>query len=86
MVLALFLKRGIATTTSKHSGIISLFDKEFILNGIFDRKLSKLLHTMFDKRMEFDYKDYSEPSVTDAHEAVDGARFFIEAIDRIVTK
>ena len=83
MVLALFLKKGMATTTSKHSGIISLFDKEFILTGIFDRNLSRLLHRMFDKRMEFDYKDYSEPSITDAREAVDGARSFIEAVDQI---
>lgn len=54
MALALFLKKEVQVTTSKHSGIMSVFDKEFILPGILDRNLSRSLHRMFDRRMEFD--------------------------------
>lgn len=34
--------------TSKHSGAISLFDREFIKTEIFDRKISKALHRAFE--------------------------------------
>ena len=33
IVLALFLKTDINIKTSKHTGVISIFDKEFILTG-----------------------------------------------------
>lgn len=81
MVLALFLKKEIAIATAKHSGIMSMFDKEFVLPGILDRNLSKSLHRMFDRRMEYDYKDYADPSMDDAREAVGSARIFIDALD-----
>jgi len=32
-VLAFFLSEDISIRSSKHSGVISLFDKEFILSG-----------------------------------------------------
>lgn len=83
MVVALFLKTGVQTTTSKHSGVISVFDREFVLTGKVDRSHSKALHRMFDKRLEFDYKDLVSPSAEEAREAVESARRFIDAIDRL---
>jgi uncharacterized protein (UPF0332 family) len=40
-VLALFLKMNVNLKTSKHSGIISMFDKVFILSGKMDKQFSK---------------------------------------------
>jgi uncharacterized protein (UPF0332 family) len=56
-VLALFLSKEISIRTSKHSGVISVFDKEFILTGKIDRRFSKILHRLFDARQEGDYKE-----------------------------
>ncbi len=39
-VLALFLKTGVNIKTSKHIGVISSFDKEFVKNGKFDKYYS----------------------------------------------
>jgi len=33
--------------TSKHSGVISLFDREFVLPGVFSKELSHALHYAF---------------------------------------
>lgn len=44
--LALFLKAGIAARTSRHSGVIGIFDKEFILTGKIDKQFSKMLHSV----------------------------------------
>ncbi|OQX23755.1 MAG: hypothetical protein BWK80_24325 [Desulfobacteraceae bacterium IS3] len=56
-VLALLATRKMET--SKHSGAIALFDKEFIKQGIFAKDFSRWLHKAFDLRQEADYKaDY----------------------------
>ncbi len=39
-----------STTTSKHSGVISRFDRDFVKAGYFDKTLSKWLHDAFDLR------------------------------------
>jgi len=42
-VLALFLKTSLNIKTSKHIGIISTFDKEFVKQGKIDKHYSKIL-------------------------------------------
>jgi len=42
--------------TSKHSGAISLFDREFVKTGIFPKELSRWLHGAFDLRQRTDYE------------------------------
>jgi uncharacterized protein (UPF0332 family) len=44
-VLALLQEKKMGT--SKHAGVISLFDREFIKEGIFDKELSRTLHRAF---------------------------------------
>jgi uncharacterized protein (UPF0332 family) len=78
--LALFLKTGIAVRTSKHSGIIGIFDKEFIIPGKIDKKYSHILHFLFDDRQEFDYKEQVEVSADHASAALKNAEDFISAI------
>ena len=51
-VLALLATRGLGT--SKHSGAIGLFDREFVKSGVFDKSLSRALHLAFDQRQTHD--------------------------------
>lgn len=39
---------------SKHSGVISFFDREYVKSGIIDKKFSKWLHRLFDLRQDAD--------------------------------
>jgi len=57
-LLALFLKSDINVRTSKHTGVISVFDKVFVKTGKFDKYYSKIIHEMFDARLEGDYKEF----------------------------
>jgi len=41
--------------TSKHSGAITLFDKEFVKTGTFKKECSRWLHSAFDLRQRSDY-------------------------------
>jgi uncharacterized protein (UPF0332 family) len=42
----------------KHSGVISLFNKEFVKTGIVDKKHGKTLTQAFRLRSEGDYQDF----------------------------
>ncbi|MEW6026168.1 MAG: HEPN domain-containing protein [Planctomycetota bacterium] len=81
-VLALFLKTGTAIKTSKHSGVISIFDRQFIRTGKIDKAYSRMLHKLFDTRQEGDYKEYVRLSYRDASDAVKQASEFIQTIKK----
>jgi uncharacterized protein (UPF0332 family) len=50
------LLQKISKAPSKHSGVISLFDKEVVMKGIFEKALSKDFHKAFELRQSIDYK------------------------------
>jgi len=52
-LLALLATRQLGT--SKHSGALSLFDREFVKTGLFPRELSRSLRLAFDRRQTHDY-------------------------------
>jgi uncharacterized protein (UPF0332 family) len=79
-VLALFLKCNVSIKTSKHTGVISLFDKEFIITKKIDKKYSAIFHSLFDDRQEFDYREYSIVNEGDAKSAIADAENFIENV------
>jgi len=85
-VLALFLKTEIRLETSKHSGIIAIFDKEFVHTGKVDRHYSKILHKIFDARQEGDYKELVQLSSEDAANFVKLAKEFLENIKKFLSK
>lgn len=47
-------------STSKHTGAIFIFDKEFVKTGKFPKSTSKWFHDAFIKRQESDYLDFKE--------------------------
>lgn len=83
-LLGVFLKANVTVKTSKHSGIISMFDQVFILTGKMDKKLSKSLHRMFNARQVADYKELVEVSEEEAVDAIRTARDFLEEIKRFI--
>ena len=77
-VLALANLSGLSV--SKHSGVISFFDKEYIKTGIFPKEYSKYLHTAFELRQESDYLDFKNISLIEAEEAVAASEKFLKKI------
>jgi len=64
--------------TSKHSGAISFFDKEFIKTGVLDKEFSKALHRAFELRQKADYMEQTEVSIQDIEEIKPKAIEFIK--------
>lgn len=75
-VLALLVSKK--EETSKHSGAISLFDKEFVKTGIFRKELSRWLHSAFDLRQRSDYGAQIQVTDEEAGKVLAEAREFVE--------
>jgi uncharacterized protein (UPF0332 family) len=65
---------------SKHAGVISYFQKEYVKTGIFDVKYSKYLQTAFQIRNNCDYDDFYIASKQDAEEQYAKAEEFCGAV------
>lgn len=83
-VLALLQYTG--KVPSKHSGVISLFDTEFVLKGIFPKDLSKAIHKAFELRQVSDYKTFAQISKEKAEEIINKAENFVEAITKYLAE
>lgn len=79
-VLALLQEKQ--TGTSKHYGVISMFDREFIKTGVFDKELSKALHRAFELRQKGDYMEQAEITKTDIDEIFPATLDFVEKIKK----
>jgi len=82
--LALFIKASVLVKSSKHAGIIAVFDKDFILTGKIEKKYSQILHRLFEARQEVDYKEFTSFSLEDAKRHVERTREFLERIERLI--
>lgn len=76
--LALIAEKG--TGRSKHSGVISVFDREYVRNKIFPKEMSKLIHKAFNLRQESDYKEFNIITKEDAQKIKSGAEDFLQKI------
>ncbi len=77
-ILALAVTQQV--TTSKHSGVIAFFDREYIKRGIFPRELSRSLHFAFEKRQSSDYGEVFTVSKEEAFQSLEEARRFVAGI------
>lgn len=76
--LALLENKGLKN--SKHSGVISFFDKEYIRTNIFSKELSKALHKAFELRQEADYSILVDLETGEVSEIVNQAQFFVKQV------
>ncbi len=77
-VRALLAKEGV--DFSKHAGVISYFQKEYVKTGILDVKYSKYISQAFQIRNNADYTDFYIVSKEDAQEQFAKAKEFYEMV------
>ncbi len=66
--------------TSKHSGAISLFDREFVKTGMFPKELSRWLHDGFDLRQRTDYETQVQVGKEESGRILEEAREFVAEV------
>lgn len=83
---SLALLQQISKTPSKHSGVISLFDKEFVMKGIFEKELSKDFHKAFELRQSTDYKIIKPISADKANQVWQKAAKFVQVLKHYLNR
>ena len=58
VVSALLISKGLSS--SKHSGVRALFNKEFVNEGLVDKESGRFYFEMFKRRQTGDYRDFIE--------------------------
>lgn len=81
-VLALLQEKELGT--SKHSGAIALFDREYVKTGLFAKEMSKALHWAFELRQKGDYMEDTEVTADDIAEIRPVAELFVECAERFL--
>ena len=83
-VNALLFTRDLSS--SKHSGVKALFQREFINKGEVDRTYGKFFSEIFEKRQAGDYKDLVEFEKEDVEAWLEKAEEFIKIIEKLTWK
>jgi uncharacterized protein (UPF0332 family) len=82
-VLAVLATKGLGS--SKHSGVISLFDRELVKPGDLPRELSRSLHMAFERRQQADYGELIQLDEPAATHAIGEAETFIQNVRDYLT-
>ncbi len=77
-VNALLLTKKLSS--SKHSGVLSLFQQYFVKPGIVSNDMGQLYASMFDRRQKSDYRDFVEFDKTDIETWIQAADNFIQML------
>ena len=72
--------------TSKHSGAIAIFDRDFVKQGIFKKNYSRWLHDAFDLRQRSDYAAEYHASPEDAKITLKNAETFVNAVKNVLSR
>ena len=66
--------------SSKHSGIISYFNLNYVKTGVFDKQISKLISTAYRLREKADYQDFYIVTEEEAIDQIKKAEMVIDMI------
>jgi len=72
--------------SSKHSGVISLFNQHIVKTGLFSKEVSKSLPKAKDIREDADYGDFVNITQEDAKSQIDNAQMFVEEAERALLR
>jgi len=80
--LALLATRDLGT--SKHTAVLSLFDREFVKQNILPQELSHVFHAAFIQRLRSDYGETADADQDVAEKTLKAAETFVKAAERLL--
>ncbi|MDZ4342486.1 MAG: HEPN domain-containing protein [Candidatus Binatia bacterium] len=72
--------------SSRHSGVISLFQAQFVKPGLIPTEKAKALPRAFEKRQKSDYGDFSTVTATEAQAIRKEVSDFLEACEQVLDR
>lgn len=71
--------------SSKHSGVIAYFTKEYLKTEILDRSLAAIIKESSLCREKSDYDDFYVAGRTEAEEQLKNAKYFVQQVEKYVS-
>ncbi|SMB98655.1 Uncharacterized protein, contains HEPN domain, UPF0332 family [Thermanaeromonas toyohensis ToBE] len=71
--------------SAKHSGVISLFNREFVKPGLISKEASTTLSILFNLRTEADYDDFKSFTLEETEKAKDAVRSLIDEVSTFLS-
>ncbi len=81
-ISALLLQRGLSS--SKHTGVRSLFNRHYVRTGMVPKELAQLYNDLFERRQESDYMDFVHFEESQVRPWISRAEQFVEQIASLV--
>ncbi|MCL5770674.1 MAG: HEPN domain-containing protein [Actinobacteria bacterium] len=81
-VLALLLTKGLSS--SKHSGIRSMFNKEFVKSGIISEENGNFYNKIFEFRQRGDYEEFVEFDKEEVKRWLNNAKDFVNSAEQVI--
>ncbi len=70
--------------SSRHSGVISLFQQHFVKTGIVRQEQAKALPRSFEKRQDTDYGDFATVTLEEAEAIRESVQAFIQECGQVL--
>jgi len=67
-------------SSSKHSGVLSYFNKRFIKEGVFEKSIGRSINKAFELRQRGDYREYIELTSVQVEPLINEAEVFIKTV------
>ena len=83
-IRALLATKGL--DSSKHSGVIALFHKEFVKPGIIPKEIAKIPNITFEKRSDSDYEDYHVFTRSEVDDLAAKSEIFLTEVNKVLDK
>jgi len=82
IISALALKNDFST--SKHSQLLSWFNRNYVKTGKVEKELGKIYKNQFENRLEGDYDDFVELNKEDVEKDFENMMKFITTIEQLL--
>ena len=73
-------------TSSKHSGVLSYFNRRFIREGIFPEEMGRAINRAFELRQQGDYRENVELTREQVTPLIEAATAFLEMVKAYMPK
>jgi len=77
-ILALLIDEPFAS--SKHSGVLSYFNRRFVSEGVFPKEIGRAINRAFDLRQQGDYRENVELTLEQVEPFIEASRAFQEMV------
>ena len=72
--------------SSKHTGVLSFFNKEFIKEGVFPKEMGSWINKAFELRQTGDYREYVNLTDEQVEPYIGYAKTFVEKLEEYLGK